>query len=185
MNQLKTYLKVSAVLLCSTWYGHAQCEVFKSEISDVQQYMLQMSQLTDSLNTASEIAAFDAQFSTARLRTKEVKLVMGKAVTAADEAVLLVSEAQYNSERCGLTEAMSYTIDAESHAIDARDFASEAFDNVKSASLAKNLGNLQYHMRKAQRLIKDAREAADASAYAAELAHYSCSHDKDHTVADK
>lgn len=185
MNQLKTYLKVSAAMLCSTWYGQAQCEVFKSEISDVQQYMLQMSQLTDSLNTSSEIAAFDSQFSTARSHTKEVKLLMGKAVTAADEAVILVSEAHYNSERCGLAEAMSYTIDAQSHAIDARDFASEAFANVKSASLAKNLGNLQYHMRRAQRLIKDAQEAAYAAAYAADFAHYSCSHDKDHAMANK
>lgn len=185
MNSMKKFLNISVLLFCSSWYAHAQCEVFKSEITDVKKYMLQMSQLTDSLSTATEVAAFDAQFGTARSNTKEVKLLMGKAVTAADEAVVLVSEAQYNSQRCGLEEAMSYTIDAESHAIDARDFASEAFENVKSASLAKNLGNLQYYMRKAQRLMKDAQEAADAAAYAADFAHYSCSHDKDHVIADK
>lgn len=183
MNKMTTYLKIS-ILLCSSWYGQAQCEVFKSEITDVQKYMLQMSQLTDSLSTATEIAAFDAHFGKALSSVKEVKLLMGKAVTAADEAVVLVSEAQYNSEKCGLAEAISYTIDAESHAIDARDFSSEAFENVKKASGAKNLGNLQYYMRKAQRMIKDAQAAADASVYNAELAHYSCSHNKDHANAD-
>ena len=184
MNRFKNYVKI-IVLLGISWYGQAQCEVFQSEISDVQQYMEQMSQLTDSLRTATEIAAFDAKFSTARSSTMDVKLWMGKAVTAADEAVTLVSEAQYESERCGLAEAMSYTIDAESHAIDARDFSSEAFENVKLATSAKNLGNLQYYMRKAQRLINDAQEAADAAAYAAEFAHYSCNHDKEHANSDK
>ena len=185
MNKIKTYLKVTLILFCTSGYTRAQCEVFKSEIQDVQSYMLQMRQLTDSLHTASEIAAFGAQLGTVRSNTKEVKLLLGKALTAADEAVTLVSEAQYESERCGLAEAMSYTIDAESHTIDARDFASEAFDNVKLASTAKNLGNLQYHMRMAQRLIREAQGAADAAAYAAEFAHYSCSHDKYHAQADK
>lgn len=184
MNQFKNYVKI-IVLIGTSWYGQAQCEVFKSEISDVQEYMAQMSQLTDSLRTANEIAAFDARFSTARSSTMDVKLWMGTALTAADEAVILVSEAQYESERCGLAEAMSYTIDAESYAIDARDFASEAFENVKLATAAKNLGNLQYYMRKAQRLINDAQEAADTAAYAAENAHYSCNHDKEHTYSEK
>lgn len=184
MKAIKDYLKF-IVCLSVTWYGQAQCEVFQSEINDVQNYMLQVSQLADSLSTDTEIAAFDAQFSKARSSAKTVKLLMGQAVTAAEEAVVVASEAQYNSERCGLAEAMSYTIDAESHAIDARDLASEAFENVKQASTAKNLGNLQYYMRKAQRMIQDAQDAADEAAYAAEIAHYSCSHDKDHNMADK
>ena len=183
MNKITTYLKIS-ILLATSYYGQAQCEVFKSEINDVQKYMLQMSQLTDSLSPRLEIAAFDAHFSTARSSAKEVRLLMGKAVTAADEAVILAAEAQYDSQSCGLAEAMSYSIDAESHAIDARDFSSEAFENVKLASGAKNLGNLQYYMRKAQRMIKDAQTAADASVYNAELAHYSCSHNTDHANAD-
>lgn len=184
MKGIKDYLKI-IVFLSITWYGQAQCEVFQSEITDVQSYMLQVSQLADSLSTDTEIAAFDAQFSKARSSAKTVKLLMGQAVTAADEAVVVAAEAQYNSERCGLAEAMSYTIDAESHAIDARDFASEAFENVKHASTANNLGNLQYYMRKAQRMIQDAQQAADQAAYAAEIAHYSCTHDKDHSTVDK
>ena len=40
-------------------------------------------------------------------------------------------------------------------------------------------------MRKAQRLIREARDSADASAYAAENAHYSCSHDMDHASLDR
>lgn len=179
MKANKTYL-ATAILFCTALISQAQCEVFKSEISDVQNYMLQVSKLSDSLRPASEIAAFDARFSTARANSKTVLLLMGQAVTAADEAVLMVSDAQYDSQSCGLDEAMSYTIDAESHAIDARDFANEAFENVKSATKAGNLGNLQFHMRKAQRLIRDAQDAADSSAMAAEIAHYSCSHDLDH-----
>ncbi|TLP75707.1 hypothetical protein [Maribacter sp. ACAM166] len=184
MIQIKTYFKVSVLFLTSL-YTQAQCEVFKSEIADVKKYMLQVSQLSDSLRPASEIASFNAKFSTARFSTKTVLLLMGQAVTAADEAVLLASEAQYDSQSCGLVEAMSYSIDAERHAIDARDFSSEAFENVKSASKARNLGNLQFYMRKAQRIIREAINSADASAYAAEIAHYSCSHDEDHASLDK
>lgn len=183
MKVTKTYWS-TAILCCTALISHAQCEVFKSEIVDVQHYMLQVTKLTDSLRPSSEIAAFDARFSTARANSKTVLLLMGQAVTAADEAVLMVSDAQYDSQNCGLAEAMSYTIDAESHAIDARDFASEAFENVKSATKAGNLGNLQFHMRKAQRLIREAQAAADASAIAAEIAHYSCSHDLDHASID-
>lgn len=184
MIKIKTYLKIS-VLFFTSYYTQAQCEVFKSEITDVQNYMMQVSQLSDSLSTAAETASYDARLSTARINTKTVMLLMGQAVTAADEAVVLASEAQYDSESCGLEEAVSYTIDAERNAIDARDFSSEAFENVKNASKSKNLGNLQFYMRKAQRLIREARDSADASAYAAENAHYSCSHDMDHASLDR
>ncbi|WP_339835695.1 hypothetical protein [uncultured Maribacter sp.] len=184
MIEIKTYLKIS-VLFFTSYYTQAQCEVFKSEITDVQNYMMQVSQLSDSLSTAAETASYDARLSTARTNTKTVMLLMGQAVTAADEAVVLASEAQYDSESCGLEEAVSYTIDAERNAIDARDFSSEAFENVKNASKSKNLGNLQFYMRKAQRLIREARDSADASAYAAENAHYSCSHDMDHASLDR
>lgn len=184
MIPMKTYLKIS-VLFLTSFFTQAQCDVFKSEITDVQTYMLQVSKLADSLRPASEIASFDARFSTARASTKTVLLLMGQAVNAADEAVTLASEAQYDSETCGLAEAMSYTIDSESHAIDARDYASEAFENVKSASKAKNLGNLQFHMRKAQRMMREAKSSADASSYAADIAYYSCSHDEIHASLDK
>lgn len=184
MKTIKTYT-ASALFLCTALFSQAQCEVFKSEINDVQSYMLQVSQLSDSLRPASEIASFGANYGKALSNAKTVKLLMGQAVNAADEAVVLVSEAQYDSETCGLAEAISYTIDAEKNAIDARDFSTEAFENVKNALKAKNLGTLQFHMRKAQRMIKEASDAADASAYAAEIAHYSCSHDLDHASADR
>lgn len=184
MIKIKAYLKVT-VLFFTAYNAQAQCEVFKSEIADVQTYMLQVSQLTDSLSTAAETASYDARLGTARTNTKTVMLLMGQATTAAEEAVVLASEAQYDSESCGLEEAMSYTIDAERNAIDARDFASEAFENVKSALKSKNLGNLQFHMRKAQRLLREVRNSADASVYAANNAHYSCSHDLDHASLEK
>lgn len=182
---LNSYLKLILVFLGAIGYGHAQCEVFKSELTDVETYMQQVSRLTDSLRPATEIAAFDAHLGNARYNAKKVKVLMGKAVNAADDAVAMVSEAQYNSDRCGLAEAISYTIDAETHAIDARDFASEAFHNVKAALTANNLGNLQYHMRKAQRMIIKAQSSADAAAYAAGFAYYSCNHDLDHATADR
>ena len=128
MIKIKPYLKV-IVLFFTSYYAQAQCEVFKSEITDVQKYMLQVGQLTDSLSTAAETASYDARLSTAR--------------------------------------------------------ASEAFENVKSASRSKNLGNLQFHMRKAQRILRAVRNSAEASAYAADNAHYSCSHDMDHALGDK
>ncbi|SNR60097.1 hypothetical protein SAMN04488009_2748 [Maribacter sedimenticola] len=184
MKHNKTYL-ATALFMGMAFFSQAQCEVFKSEISDVQKYMVQFGKLSDSLKTSAEIAAFDARYSTAKNHSKTVMLLLGQAVTAADEAVILVSDAQYDSESCGLDEAMSYTIDAESHAIDARDYAAEAFENAKSAAKANNLGNLQFHIRKAQRLMRDAQDAADASAYAAEIAHYSCSHNKDHASKDR
>lgn len=179
MITIKTYLKVVFLFFVST-YVQAQCEVFKSEISDVQRYMSQFSTLSDSLSGPAEIAAFDASISKARKNAKTVMLLMGQAVNAADEAVILASEAQYDSQTCGLEDTISYTIDAERHAIDSRDFSTEAFENVKNAAKANNLGNLQFYMRKAQRLIKDAQESADASVYAADNAHYSCSHDVAH-----
>ena len=179
MITIKTYLKVSVLFLTST-YVQAQCEVFKSEISDVQTYMQQVSTLSDSLSTAVEIASFDASISKARKNTKTAMLLMGQAVNAADEAVILASEAQYDSQTCGLQETMSYTIDAERHTIDSRDFSTEAFENVKNATKANNLGNLQFYMRKAQRLMKEAQDSADSAVYAADNAHYSCSHDIAH-----
>jgi len=179
MSKIKTCLKV-VVLLFTTTYLQAQCEVFKSEISDVQRYMSQFSQLSDSLSTAVEIASFDASISKARKSTKAAMLLMGQAVNAADEAVILASEAQYDSQTCGLQDAMSYTIDAERHTIDSRDFSTEAFENIKNAAKANNLGNLQFYMRKAQRLMREAQESADSAVYAADNAHYSCSHDVAH-----
>jgi hypothetical protein len=104
MIKIKAYLKVS-VLFFTSYYAQAQCEVFKSEITDVQHYMLEVSQLTDSLRTSAETASYDAKLSTARTNTKTVMLLMGQAVTAAEEAVVLASEAQYDSESCGLEEA--------------------------------------------------------------------------------
>ncbi|TDT46259.1 hypothetical protein CLV90_0305 [Maribacter spongiicola] len=184
MITIKTYLKVAVLFFTST-YIQAQCEVFKSEISDVQQYMTQFSQLSDSLSTAVEIASFDASISTARKNTKTAMLLIGQAVNAADEAVILASEAQYDSQTCGLEDAMSYTIDAERHTIDSRDFSTEAFENVKNAAKANNLGNLQYYMRKAQRLMKEAQSSADSAVYAADNAHYSCSHDVAHLSFDR
>lgn len=184
MSKIKTYLKVVVLLFTST-YVQAQCEVFKSEISDVQNYMQLVSKLSDSLRSDVEIASFDASVTKARKNTKSAMLLMGQAVNAADEAVLLASEAQYDSERCGLDEVISYTIDAERHAIDSRDFSTEAFENVRNAAKANNLGNLQFYMRKAQRLMKVAQESADASVYAADNAHYSCSHNLDHASVDR
>lgn len=175
MTKTKTYLQLAFLMLLS-WTTQAQCEIFKSEIKEVQEFMQEVSQLTDSLRPASEVAAFDAQYSKARTQAKHVEFLMGLAVTAANEATKMVADAQYDSQSCGEADAISFTIDAENHAIDARDFADEAYQNAKSASAAKNLGILQYHMRKAQRIIRESQKSADAAAYAAEIAHYSCNH---------
>jgi len=181
---MKHYLKPIFYLKCIGFLSlvpvstHAQCELFKSEINGVETYMHDVIQSVDSVQTYAETAAFGATSSTtARANARKIEIMIGHALDAAEEAVLMVSESQYYSEVCGIQDVASYTIDAESQAIDARDFISEAFANVKEAVKSKNLGDIQYFMRKYQTNSSEGRNAAEDASYAAALAHASCDHD--------
>lgn len=172
-------LKLIWALLIFPLFSNAQCELFKSELDDVKNYLAEVSQLTDSLQTFAESAAFAGQLKKARLNAQKAEFLMGQALTAADEAVLVISEAQYHSEICGIDAVKSYTIDAESSTLDAREFAGEAFVNAQKANKTKNLGDIRYYMRKSQNAIRDAKKFAEKAMYAAFTARSYCTHNAD------
>jgi hypothetical protein len=161
---------------CLSTQLSAQCELFKSEIADVKNYIDEVSHFSDSMQTYAESAAFAAKFSEAKTDARKVEVLAGEALAAAYEAVKLASEAQYYSEICGIDAVVSFSIDAESLSIDARDYADEAFTNAKKANTARNLGDIRFFMRKSLEAGKEARKSAEAAAYAASDAHYSCTH---------
>ncbi len=152
----------------------AQCELFKSEIRDVQGYIEKVQSLTDTVRTYADQAAFSATYTEARENARKAQIYAGEILGAAYEAVTLAGEAQYHSVSCESEEAESYAIDAESFAIDVRDFADEAYTNAKKASSARNLGDIRYFMRKSLEATKEAQKAAESAVYAAADAHYSC-----------
>ena len=172
---IQNTLFLLAFSLCTQWTS-AQCELFKSEITDVQTYIEEVSHFSDSMQTYAESAAFAARFADARTDARKAEVLAGEALASAYEAVKLASEAQYYSEICGIDAVVSFSIDAESLAIDARDYADEAFTNAKKANTARNLGDIRYFMRKSLEAGKEARKSAEAAAYAASDAHYSCTH---------
>lgn len=162
----------------------SQCDIFKSEIKGVQEYMYQVTKLTDSLSASLEIASFDANLSTSRKNANITKKLLGEAVNITYDAAAMMEEAFYYSEQCGEEEVLSNTIASERFTIDTRDVIDEAFQNAKMGINANNLGNLQYHMRIAQRLLREVKDTAEQAAYFADLAHYSCEH-SDNDVSGK
>lgn len=171
-----TFIFFTCLSFLSTSFISAQCDIYKSEINEVALHMTTISQLVDSVRTSAEQAAFGANTVLARSNAKKVEILIGKALSSAEDAVYIASESQYNSELCGLTDVKSYTIDAESSTIDSYEFISEAYKNVKKALTANNLGDISYYMRKYQTNSKKAQQAALDASYAAELAHSSCTH---------
>jgi len=154
----------------------AQCEVFKSEINDLKEYELAVAQYTDSLKPVAEVAAFAAKFAEGKAQARRAEYFAGEALAAANEAVALASEAQYDAEVCGLKAVVTRAIDAESSAIDARDLVETAYANAKKAKYARNLGDLRYFMRKALEAAREASKAAEAATYAAADSFHSCTH---------
>ena len=157
-------------------YGMAQCELFKSEIEGVEKYVATVKELADQVQSYADTAAFAAQYSEAKSNANKAKIDAGEILSAAYEAVELAAEAQYYSGVCGIEDVKSYAIDAERLAVDVRDFADEAYTNAKKATTARNLGDVRFYMRKALDATKEAQRAAEAAAYAAADANYSCSH---------
>ena len=173
---LRYFIPFVLILLLVPLTTRAQCDVFKSEMESVHIYLLQASQLLDSLEINAETAAFAGEFKTARENSAKVEFLMGQAVTAIDESVKVASEAQYYSEICGITEVKSYAIDSENYVTDAFEHIDEAYANAKKAKVAKTLGDLQYYMRKAQVAGRAAQDSADNAALASSTSYYSCHH---------
>tara|TARA_R110002167_G_scaffold167062_4_gene364219 strand:+ start:1093 stop:1662 length:570 start_codon:yes stop_codon:yes gene_type:complete len=180
--QFKSSIRFVWVLLLVPLYTEAQCEVLKSELESVKNYMTDVSHAADSLQTFAEAAAFATQFNMARTNARKVEILIGQALTAASEAVSMASEAQYYSEVCNIDDVKSFSIDTESLTTDTRDHTEEAYENAKKANTAKNLGDLHYYMRKSQAATKEARKSAEAAAYAASDAYYSCTHGDGHEM---
>lgn len=171
------------ILLLAPINTQAQCEIFKSEMEDLKIYMNKVSQLTDSLQTYAESAAFGAQFKGARSNVHKVKFLIGEALTAADEAVTIAASAQYHSEICGIKTVITHTIDVENFITDARNYADEAYLNAQNAIFAKNIGDIRYYMRKSQNASQEARNSADDASFAVLFARSSCTHANGQTVS--
>ncbi|WP_088340082.1 hypothetical protein [Robiginitalea sediminis] len=175
-NVIKARLAGVFFVLLGAGVAQAQCEVFKSEITDVKDYELRVSQLADSLKIHAEAAAFAAKYSEGRKSAKKAEFLAGEALSAAQEAVTLAAEAQHRAQLCGTDAVISHSVNAESAAIDARDLADEIYTNAKKASSARNLGDVHYYMRRALFAARQAHKRADAAAYAAYDAYHSCGH---------
>ena len=166
-----------AALLLLPGIASAQCELFKSEVSEVRDYSEAVSANSDSVRTYAEIAGYADTFSKARENARIAQKFAGEAQAAAHEAVSLAGDSQYYAEVCGIDAVITNAIEAESRAIDARDFADVAMSNAKKASAARKLGDVHYHMRKSLNAAREAQKSATAAVYAASDAHYSCTHD--------
>lgn len=173
---ITTRFLLVSLLIASAAAGQAQCDIFKSEINDLKDYEMAVARYTDSLRPAAEAAAFAAKFAEGRAHAKQAEYFAGEALAAANEAVSLASDAQYEAEVCGLKAVVTHAIDAESRAIDARDLMEEAYANAKKAKTAKNLGDLRYFMRKSLDASREASKAAEAATYAASDSFHSCTH---------
>lgn len=180
---LKFAIPFVCILLLASTGTQAQCEILKSEMEDLKIYMNKVSQLTDSLQTYAESAAFGAQFNRARYNAHKVKVMMGEALTAADEAVTMAASAQYHSEICGIKAVKTYAIDVENHTTDARNFADEAYLNAKNSVSAKNIGDIRYYMRKSQNASQEARNSADDASFAVSFVRSNCTHANGQTVS--
>lgn len=165
-----------SLFLASATALQAQCEVFKSEINDLKDYEIAVARYTDSLRPEAEAAAFAAKFTEGKAHAKQAEYYAGEALAAANEAVSLASDAQYDAEVCGLKAVVTHAIDAEARAIDARDLLDEAYVNARNAKAAKNLGDFRYFMRKSLEAAKLASKAAEDATYAASDSFHSCTH---------
>ena len=179
LSLLKNTFRAAGALFLFPALVSAQCELFKSEISELAQYAEVVSINSDSLRTYAEVAGYADTFSLASANVRTAKVFAGEAQAAAHEAVSLASDAQYYAEVCGIDQVITHAIEAESRAIDARDFADVAMSNAKKASAARKLGDVQYYMRKALNAAREAHKSATAAVYAANDAHMSCTHDED------
>ena len=164
------------LVLLTPLFGQAQCEIFKSEISEVEQEMRAVHRLTDSLKTFAESAAYGDRYISAREDARKTMLLTGQALASAYDAASVASEAQYHSGICGIDAVKSAAIDAEDFSTSARDLMEEAYTLAKKAYGARKLGNIHYYMRQALSASREAEKFAQSAVYAASDSYRSCTH---------
>ena len=161
-----------------------QCELFRSEITDVREFEIKVNKLTDSLKVYAENAAFAARFTEGRNNAKKVQFLAGEALAAANQAVEYAAEAQYHAEVCGISAVVSHAIKSEELSINVRDYMQTVYDNAKKASASGKLGDVHYYMRRSLQAAREACKTAELAVYAAYDAHGSCTH-RDDTYTGK
>ena len=164
------------VFLLIPLFGQAQCEIFKSEISEVEAEMRSVYRLADSLKTFAEAAAYGDRYLTAHEDARKTMLLTGQALAFAYDAASVAGEAQYHSGICGLDAVKSAAIDAEDFSTSARDLMEEAYDLAKKAYGTHKLGNIHYYMRKSLEASREAEKLAESAMYAAADSYRSCTH---------
>ena len=175
-NMTNRICGIAFLFLLSPFIAAAQCEIFKSEMGDVQQQMEQVHKLTDSLTTYAEASAFGATYTAAKEDARQAMILTGLALGAAYDAADIAAEAQYQSELCGLDLVMSHAIDAQNFAIHTRDQMEEAYELAKRAYRARKLGDINYLMRKSLTAAQEAEGFSQKAVYAAADSHQSCNH---------
>ena len=168
--------RFAIILLLSPMIGGAQCEIFKSEMGDVQQQMEQVHKLTDSLSTYAEASAFGATYKAAKEDARQAMILTGLALGAAYDAADIAEEAQHQSELCGLDPVMSHAIDAQNFTIHTREQMEEAYELAKKAYRARTLGDSTYLMRKSLTAAQEAEAFSQKAVYAAADSYHSCNH---------
>ncbi len=164
------------VFLLTPLFGQAQCEIFKSEISEVEAEMKAMYRLADSLKTFAEAAAYGDRYLSAHEDARKTMLLTGQALAFAYDAASVAAEAQYHSGMCGIAAVKSAAIDAEDFSNSARDLMEEAYDLAKKAYGTRKLGNIHYYMRKSLDACREAEKLAESAAYAALDSYRGCTH---------
>jgi len=164
------------VLMLTPFLGQAQCEIFKSEISEVEQEMRAVHRLADSLKTFAESAAYGDRYLSAHEDARKTMLLTGQALAFAYDAASVASEAQYHSGICGIDAVKTAAIDAEDFSTSARDLMEEAYALAKKAYGTRKLGNIHYYMRKSLNASREAEKLAQSAAYAASDSFRSCTH---------
>lgn len=164
------------VVLLTPLLGKAQCEIFKSEISEVEEEMRAVHRLVDSLKTYGEAAAYGDRYLTAHEDARKTMLLTGQALAFAYDAASVAAEAHYHSGICGIDAVKSAAIDAEDFSTSARDLMEEAYDLAKKAYGTRKLGNIHYYMRKSLDASREAEKLAHSAMYAASDSYRSCTH---------
>ena len=164
------------VVLLTPLFGQAQCEIFKSEISEVEVEMRAVHRLVDSLKTFAESAAYGDRYLSAREDARKTMLLTGQALAFAYDAASVAAEAQYHSGICGIDAVKSAAIDAEDFSTSARDQMEEAYTLAKKAYGMRKLGNIHYYMRKSLTASREAEKLAQSAVYAASDSFRSCTH---------
>ncbi|MEJ2585760.1 MAG: hypothetical protein P8Z38_12255 [Robiginitalea sp.] len=169
-------LRWMLVVLLFPLFGQAQCEIFKSEISEVEEEMRTVHRLADSLKTFAEAAAYGDRYLSAREDARKAMLLTGQALASAYDATAVAAEAQYHSGICGIDAVKSAAIEAEDFSTSARDLMEEAYALAKKAYGTRNLGNIHYYMRKSLNASREAEKLAQSAVYAASDSFRSCTH---------